>query len=101
MAKKNTTSVALRNDRIALMSLMPGADGKQMTHAAIAGEFNLTRQTISDILKSDEAMALIGMARERLREHLIESIEDGLDEMGVMAVNVIKRTLEADISAVH
>ena len=98
---RNVTSVRLRNDQIALMSLMPGEDGKQMTHAAIAEKYNLTRSAVSIILKGDEAMDLIEQAREKLRTFLINSIEGELDLMSQLAVKKIRTTLEAEISAIH
>ena len=91
----------VRNDQIVLMSLLPGEDGKAMTHEAIAKKFGMTRSNISTILKSDEAKEMMEAARERVRENLLDDVKGSLTLLQKLAVKRIKVTLDADINAIH
>ena len=86
----------LRNDQIVLLAL-----SGTMTQEEIGEIFGMTRQNVALILKHDRAKEIIQIARARLRENLVDTIEGELDLASRAAVEVIKRTLNADISPVH
>ena len=85
----------LRNDQIVL-SVLGGRDREE-----VAEEHGLTHQQISNIVNDPRAQEIISAARARIKEVLLEDIEDQLDLSAQLSLKVIRRTLEADISPVH
>jgi len=84
-----------RNDQIVL-AVLAGA-----TPADVARAFGMTRQNVAKILKSPMAQDVILAAKGKLREKLLEDIEDELDVMSKLALRKLRVTLDADITAVH
>lgn len=85
----------LRNDQIVLRVLATGS------LKDVAKEFSLTAQQISVICNDPRGEEIIRAARERLREKLLEGIEDQLDVAAQASLKVLQRTLKADISPMH
>ena len=85
----------LRNDRIVLM-VLAGMPVKE-----VAKSFGLSQQMISIIVADPRAEEIGRIARARLQEKLIDTIEEELDQMARMATEKLKATLQADIGAVH
>lgn len=85
----------LRNDQIVL-AMLGGRKTKE-----VAEEFGLSLGTISNIMAHPKAKEIIALARNKLREKLMEDMEDQLDLASKLSLKVIKRTLEADIAPVH
>ena len=89
-------SWSLRNDQIVLLALSGTMNQRELGEA-----FGISHQQISQILRDPRAEEIITVARTKLQESLVESIEDQLDLASQAAVRVIKRTLEADIAPKH
>ncbi len=93
--RNSVSSWPLRNDQIVLRVL---AVGRIKT---VAEEFGLSVQQITNICKDPRGEEIIRAARERLREKLLENIEDQLDVAAKASLEVIKKTLDADIGVFH
>lgn len=85
----------MRNDQIVLRVLATGS------LKDVAKEFELTAQQISVICNDPRGEEILRAARERVREKLLEGIEDQLDVAAKASLAVIKKTLDADIHPFH
>lgn len=93
----NQPGKALRKEQIIMFVLA----NPQMSYDEIGEVFGMSKANVSAIMKSDDAKEIIQIARNRLREKLLEGVEGQLDLAAQAAVKVLKRTLDADISPVH
>ena len=95
MANEVAERWPLRNDQIVLM-ILAGSPARE-----VAAAYGLSERQVSSIFTDPRAADIKRLARERLQEKILETIEDELDVTSKLAVQVIKRTLEADIAPVH
>lgn len=85
----------LRNDQIVMMAL------GGMKQRAIAEQFDISHQAVSVIIRHPKAEEIIRIAKAKLQEKLVETIDEKLGLTARLAVKVIKKTLDADISPIH
>lgn len=68
---------------------------------ALAREFKVPYRVAQRVIADPRAEELRIRTRERIRENIMDSVEDQLDESTRKAVEVIRRTLNAEITAFH
>jgi hypothetical protein len=71
------------------------------SETALAEKFNLPAPYVKQVLKDPRAETTRMLVRDRIRENLVQSVEGELTYLASKAVQVIKQTLEAEISPLH
>lgn len=61
----------------------------------------ISRQGISAIMQTEEAKGLVAAVKIKFRENLMTSIEEELDAASQLALRAVKKTLSADLTAIH
>jgi len=69
--------------------------------ADVATQFKMSVRNVNMIFTDPRAGEIKKVAKARFQERVIETIEEELDVAAKLAVKVIKRTLNADISPMH
>lgn len=86
---------SIRHDRVAMLY----AAGVPIVEISKAVGFVV--KTCQRIVDSEHGQKIVQTIRARLRERLLEDVEAQLDVTTKLSIQVIRRTLEADIPATH
>lgn len=94
--KKDLSTWSARNDMIVMMAF-----SGHYTNGQIGEKFGITAAQVGNIVNDPRAKEVLDIARHRLREKLMEDIEDQLDLTAKASLKVLKRTIKANISPMH